>query len=155
MLLRLVCLAVVVCACYAATVTIDAGGVNSMSFSPAVQTINIGDTVIWNNLENHNVAQVAGSDSIDYLTGGIKSGEPNTVSSFKYTFSNKTQSVYYFVCQVHVQCCGMRFQLNVNTGSGNLVTTAPRNSGSSSNEVFYIYVLGLTVLYVVLSISAL
>jgi plastocyanin len=151
----IIALLLVLSAVYSATVVIDAGGETSKHFTPSKATINIGDTVEFINLQNHNVVQVAGPESQLLVDGGITSGETSSVSKFSYTFANATQPEYHFACASHLACCDMRTTINVKNEIKQVaVVRVPRNEWFSyPNDL--VYVGAMLFGYIFLSISTL
>ncbi len=84
----------------AATVGIDASG---YAFSPTVVNIAVGETVCWaweDASMPHNVKQVAGFKSTDYVVGGVTSGAAASTVAFSYTFTEDT--TFYYACEPHI-----------------------------------------------------
>ena len=80
----------------AATQTVTA---SFPAFTPASLTISAGDSVQWNALTGHNVAQSANAASNVYNSTGFRSGAVSAVPSFLFTFN--TPGVYFYVCEAH------------------------------------------------------
>lgn len=75
---------------------------SGFSFSPADITIEVGDTVMWTNLQIgfHNVAETDFPPSTSSTNnGGFFSGPPGTQATFLHTFNVAGQFAY--VCETH------------------------------------------------------
>ena len=87
----------VVCA---ATIGITSDG---LGFSPAYVEINVGDTVCWkwnNESMDHNVKQVTGKKSTNYVENGVYSGSPAATVDFSHTFTENT--TFWYACVPHI-----------------------------------------------------
>ncbi|MBB70729.1 MAG: hypothetical protein CMB28_06455, partial [Euryarchaeota archaeon] len=102
-------------------------------FSPAAVTIDVGQTVCWKWTDSemgHNVKEVDGMKSTNYVDGGIYSGAAATTVDFHHTFTEDT--IFYYACEPHIS---MDMFGKVTVGDGGVEpTTTPDNDDKEDNN---------------------
>ncbi|KAF2796486.1 hypothetical protein K505DRAFT_237680 [Melanomma pulvis-pyrius CBS 109.77] len=117
--------------------TVEVGDDQSLKFSPANITAQVGDTVIFKLYPQHNVAQGAFESPCAPSDGGIYSGPfANTDGGKKkFVINVTTTDPIYYYCAVPTHCQkGMVGGINIPTGDKDLAAYAAAASkvGSSS-----------------------
>ena len=84
----------------AATIGVGATG---YAFTPDVVTIAVGETVCWSWEDEsmpHNVKEITGYKSTNFVEGGVTSGAAASTVNFHYTFTEDT--TFFYACEPHV-----------------------------------------------------
>jgi plastocyanin len=89
--------------------------VESNDFSPFDITINQGDTVIW--------MWTRGVHTTTSMDGLWDSGILPAGSMFDYTFNDPGD--YFYICTLHIECCGMAGVVRVNPRRGKTPVPVP------------------------------
>ncbi len=78
-------------------------GATGYAFSPDVVTIAVGETVCWSWEDEsmpHNVKEITGYKSTNFVEGGISSGAAAATVNFHHTFTEDT--TFFYACEPHV-----------------------------------------------------
>ena len=78
-------------------------GTTGYAFTPDPVTIAVGETVCWSWEDEsmpHNVKEVTGYKSTNFVEGGITSGAAASTVNFYYTFTEDT--TFFYACEPHV-----------------------------------------------------
>ena len=101
------------------------------AFSPASATINIGQTVCWSWTDAemaHNVKEVDGMKSQNFVTNGITSGAASMNVDFSHTFTE--DSTFYYACEPHIS---LDMFGKITVGDGGLEPTSDDDDDSENN----------------------
>ena len=78
-------------------------GASGYAFTPDVVTIAVGETVCWSWEDEsmpHNVKEITGYKSTNFVEGGITSGAAASTVNFHHTFTEDT--TFFYACEPHV-----------------------------------------------------